>query len=152
MKTKPAFLVPVLLVFAAAAQAQDPAACPQLPADAELSWEHRGNASYDFCRALRSDGSEAFGLYIAAESPFEPKRSNREEAGVIGGREIHWYRAELAAQPDITARETLIEFGDGRMAHVWMQTRSPEQHDSVLQVMRNLRFNLGGGSQVAAGN
>lgn len=152
MKTKPAFLVPVLLVLAAAAQAQDPAACPQLPADAELIWEHRGSASYDFCRALRSDGSEAFGLYIAAESPFEPKRGNREEAGVIGGREIHWYRAELAAQPNVMARETLIELGDGRMAHVWMQTRSPEQHSSVLQVMRDLRFNLGGRGQVAAGN
>jgi hypothetical protein len=98
-----------------------------------------GNA--DFCRALRSDGSEAFGLYIAADSPFEPKRGNREEAGVIDGREIHWYRAELAAQPNITARETLIELDDGRVAHVWLQANSADQLSTVMRVTRDLRFN-----------
>lgn len=138
---KPAFFVPVLLLLAASAQAQDPTACPQLPADAGLTWEHRGSADADICRALRSDGSEAFGMYIAAESPFKPKRSYREEEGVVAGREIHWYRAELAAQPNIEARETLIELDDGRVAHVWLQAHSADQLSTVFRVTRDLDFN-----------
>lgn len=137
---KSAWLVPVLLVMAAAAQAQNPAACPQLPADAELAWEHQGSGGADFCRALRSDGSEAFGVYIAAESPFSPKRINREAEGVIDGREIHWYRAEIALKPDVTALETLIKLDDGRVAHLWLQSNSDAQLQQVMGVMRNLGF------------
>ncbi len=137
---KPALLVPVLLVMAAAAQAQNPAACPQLPADAELAWEHRGSGGADFCRALRSDGSEAFGVYIAAESPFSPKRINREAEGVIDGREIYWYRAEIALKPDVTALETLIELKDGRVAHLWLQSSSDAQLQQVMGITRDLRF------------
>ncbi|MBA2238795.1 MAG: hypothetical protein H0W24_08900 [Lysobacter sp.] len=132
--------MPVLLVLAAAAQAQNPAACPQLPADAELSWEHRASGDSDFCRALRNDGSEAFGVYIATDSPFSPKRVNREMEGVVDGRPVHWYRAEIALKPDVTALETLIELGDGRVAHVWLQSSSQPQLQQVLGVTRDLRF------------
>lgn len=136
----PALLVPVLLVMAAAAQAQNPAACPQLPVDAELAWEHQGSNGADFCRALRSDGSEAFGVYIAAESPFSPKRMNREVEGIVGGREIYWYRAEIALKPDVTALETLIELNDGRVAHLWLQSSSDAQLQEVMGITRDLRF------------
>lgn len=137
---KPALLVPVLLVMAAAAQAQNPAACPQLPVDAELAWEHQGSGGADFCRALRSDGSEAFGVYIAAKSPFSPKRMNREAEGIIDGREIYWYRAEIALKPDVTALETLIELNDGRVAHLWLQSSSDAQLQQVMGITRDLRF------------
>ncbi|MDQ3288475.1 MAG: hypothetical protein M3Q42_09480 [Pseudomonadota bacterium] len=133
--------MPVLLVMAAAAQAQNPAACPQLPANAELTWEHRAVAgNSDFCRALRSDGSEALGVYIAADSPFSPKRVNRDREGTVDGRQIHWYRAQIAQNPNITALETLIELADGRVAHVWLQSDSQEQLEEVLGVTRDLRF------------
>ena len=136
-----ALLVPVVLFLSAtAAQAQNSAACPQLPADAELTWEHRGSGSADFCRAMRSDGSEAFGVYIANDSPFEPKRRNRDVEGVVDGRNIYWYRAEIALKPDVKALETLIELGNGRVAHVWLQSRSDEQLQRVMDVTRDLRF------------
>lgn len=137
---KTALLLPVLLALAATAQAQNSDRCPQLPADAELIWEHRASSGADFCRALRSDGSEAFGVYIASESPFEPKRGNRADAGVVDGREIHWYRAELAAQPDVKALETLIDLGNGRVAHLWLQSHSDAQLQQVMRVTRDMRF------------
>lgn len=150
---KTAFYVPILLLsgVAAQAQAQDAGACPQLPAEAELTWEHRGSGDSDFCRALRSDGSEAFGLYISPESPFEPKRSNREEEGSVDGRAIQWYRAEIATQPEIEARETLVELHDGRTAHIWLQAMSGEQLDRAFKMAEGLRFGRPRGVQVAAG-
>lgn len=148
---KTAFCMPILLLAAAApAWAQDAAACPRLPANAELTWEHRSTGNSDFCRALRADGSEAFGLYIAQESPFEPKRGNREETGRIDGKEIQWYRAEIATQPGIKARETLIELDDGRVAHLWLQASSSEVLGQSFQWAENLRFGADRGGQVAA--
>lgn len=138
-------LMPLLagLAFAAAApaQAQDAQGCPQLPADTDLFWQHRATGDADFCRALRLDGSEAFGLYISPEPSFDPKRSNREETGVIDGREIHWYRSELAGKPDVQARETLVELRDGRVAHVWLQADSATQLQQLFQLTRALDFN-----------
>jgi hypothetical protein len=131
-----------LLVLSANAQEAAPAQgnCPMLPADTGLRWEYRGNADSDFCRALRADGSEAFGLYIASKSPFEPKRSDRAEAATIDGKPIHWYRGELAGKPNVQVRETLLEVGNGKMAHIWMQASSPEQLKEVLGQTEGLRF------------
>lgn len=140
---KTAYCLPLLLALAAGAQAQDPLAtdaCPQLPADADLVWQHKATASSDFCRALRADGSEAFGLYIASASPFKPKRSDRAEQASIDGREVTWYRSELANKPDMQARETLLELADGRIAHIWVQADSPAQLGEALQQTRALRF------------
>lgn len=137
----PALLVPVVLLLSAAtAQAQNSAACPQLPGGAELIWDHRGSPGADFCRALRNDGSEAFGVYIARESPFEPKRRNRDVDGMVDGRNVYWYRAEIALRPDVKALETLIELDNGLVAHVWLQSSSDEQLQQVLNVARDLRF------------
>lgn len=144
---KTALCVPMLLLAAATAQAQDAGMCPQLPAETGLIWEHRASGNSDFCRALREDGSEAFGLYIAAESPFEPKRGNREEEGRIDGRSVQWYRAEIATKPNIEAREALVELDDGRVAHIWLQAGSGEQLTRAFQLTESLRF--GRGNQIA---
>lgn len=147
---KTALCMPILLLFAAAAPAwaQDAGACPQLPADSALTWEHRGTGESDFCRALRTDGSEAFGIYIAARSPFEPNRSNREESGRIDGKSISWYRAEIATKPGIQARETLVELDDGRLAHIWLQAGSVDALKQGFLLTERLRF---GPNRVAAG-
>ncbi|RPE81167.1 hypothetical protein EDC50_0339 [Vulcaniibacterium tengchongense] len=123
-----------------AAAAQDPGKCPQLPPDSGLTWEHRGTADSDFCRALRADGSEAFGLYIAAKTPFEPKRGDRAEPGVIDGQEIYWYRAELAGKPDVQARETLVRLDDGRTVHIWLQAPDPNALAPLLQQAQSMRL------------
>jgi len=137
---KTAFCLPVLLLAAFAAQAQDVPGCPQLPAGTDLIWEHRNTGGSDFCRALRPDGTEAFGVYIAKDSPFEPQRSNREEEGLVDGREVRWYRAELVTKPDIEARETLLELDDGRVAHIWLQARSGDQLRRALNLTGQLHF------------
>lgn len=133
---KTALFLPLLAAVTLGAQA----ACPQLPAESGLTWEHRGTADSDFCRALREDGSEAFGVYVAEKSPFEPKRGNRKETGRIDGNEVQWYRAELITQPDIEARETLIKLADGRVAHIWLQARTGEQLERMFATTGELRF------------
>lgn len=136
-----ALSLPLLLALSASAYAQDAnGICPQLPADSGLAWQHKGTASSDFCRALRADGSEAFGLYIANETPFKPSRGNRAEHASIDGQEVYWYRSELAAQPDTLARETLVTLPDGRVAHMWIQTKSQSQLDEALGQTSGLRF------------
>ncbi len=138
---KRAFSLPMLLALASGAQAQtQPTSCPQLSADSGLTWEHKATGKTDFCRALRADGSEAFGLYIANQTPFKPSRSNREEQASIDGHNVTWYRSEIAAQPGIEARETVLELVDGRVAHIWIQAKSPAQLGKALEQAQAMRF------------
>ena len=132
-----------LLAIAGFAQAQSTAACPALPADSGLTWETKMAGDTQFCRALRADGSEAFGLYIATHTAFKPGRSNRAEEARIDGRATYWYRSELAAQPDLQARETVISLPDGRVAYLWIQARSAQELSSAMAQTGALRFGAG---------
>jgi hypothetical protein len=133
-----------LLALAGFAQAQSTTpACPTLPADSGLSWETKMAGDTQFCRALRADGSEAFGLYIAAHSAFKPSRSNRAEEAPIDGRSTYWYRSELAAQPDVQARETVIPLPDGRVAYLWIQAHSSDELSRAMAQTGALRFGAG---------
>jgi len=136
---KPVWLLPLLLPLAGTAAAQDAGACPYLAADTGLTWEHRESGDSDLCRALRADGSEAFGLTIAKDAPFEPKGGNRAERINIDGREVTWYRTEIAGT-QIQARETLVELPDGRVAYIWVQAKSPDQLNQVLQQTQSMKF------------
>ncbi len=142
---KTAYSLPLLLALALASGAQAQAqpevngVCPQLAADSGLAWQHKATSNTDFCRALRSDGSEAFGLYIADASAFKPNRGNREEQASIDGREIHWYRSEIASKPDIQARETVLKLANGRVVHIWVQATA-EQLGEALQQAQAIRF------------
>jgi len=137
-----------LLLMAGAACAQDAASagnCPQLPADAGLTWEAHSSDAGDFCRALFADGSEAFGLYITPERSFDPVRRNRAERNfTIDGHEVTWYRAEIAASPGVEARETNVELADGRQVHIWLQSPSPTELPARLQLVGRLHFNGAG--------
>lgn len=123
-----------------AAQAQQADECPRLPGDAGLAWTQRSNEAFLICRATDADGREAFGLYLAEESPFEPRRTNREEEGVVAGREIRWYRGEVAADPELLVRETLVELDNGLVMHVWLHARSREQLQRNQELVEALRF------------
>ncbi|MBB1061412.1 hypothetical protein [Marilutibacter spongiae] len=114
--------------------------CPILPASTGLTWEYSSAGDADFCRALREDGSEAFGMYISKKPGFEPKRSDREEEGRVDGQQIHWYRSELAGKPDIIARETLVKVGRDRTAHIWVQAESQDRLNQALQATQLLQF------------
>lgn len=138
-----AYSLSLLLALAGGAQAQAQpetnGVCPQLAADSGLAWRHKATSNADFCSALRSDGSEAFGLYIADDAAFKPSRRNREEQASIDGREIHWYRSEIASKPDIQARETLLELPNGRVAHLWVQATSAQLGEAMQQAQA-IRF------------
>lgn len=129
-----------LLAGGHAAAQSAPDACPQLPASSGLTWEYKAAGTTQFCRALRADGSEAFGLYIAKDSPFRPSRGNRAEAARIDGRDLHWYRSELAGKPDVQARETLVELPDGRVAYLWIQAASAQELGESITQADSLRF------------
>ena len=48
-------------------------------------------------------------MFIGRESPFEPKGSNRAEAGTIEGQPIYWYRGQVSGDPNVQVRETLLK-------------------------------------------
>lgn len=138
-------IVRVCLVLAAmgtagGVQAQQINPCPQLPADAGLTWDVGGSASNQLCRALRADGSEAFGLVISGKPTFEPQRSDRAEAGQVGGRDVYWYKAELAQKPGTQARETLLKLPDGRSMHLWLQAPSNEALQSGFRLVQAMQL------------
>ncbi|UHQ24674.1 hypothetical protein LVB77_08290 [Lysobacter sp. 5GHs7-4] len=134
-------ILPVLgLLYAGSVQAQQQDGCPQLPSSTQLVWQHKPAAGSDVCLALREDGSEAFGMYISNKSPFTPKRGDRAEAGTIDGKPMYWYRGELAGKPDVQVRETLLDLGDGRVAHIWLQAPTPDKLGEVLGLTQGLRF------------
>ena len=136
---KPLWLLPLLLPVAGTVAAQDKGACPYLAADTGLTWEHRGGADFDFCRALRADGTEAFGMNISKQAPFKPKGGNRAERVTIDGREVIWYRTEIVGT-QMEARETLVTMPDGRIAHIWVQAKSMEQLNRALQETESMKF------------
>jgi len=121
-------------------QAQQANPCPQLPGDAGLTWDVGGSAANQLCRALRADGSEAFGLVISAKPAFEPQRGDRAEAGQVGGRDVFWYRAELAQKPGTEARETLLRLPDGRSMHVWLQAPSSDALQAGFRLIGAMRL------------
>lgn len=134
-----AILSVMLMPVAALAQGA-PAACPGLPADAGLHWEQLQGAGFVFCRALRGDGGEAFAVTLSGDSPFEPNRRNRAEEGSVGGHGAWWYRSEIAGKEDVIARETLVELGDGRLAHVTLRAGDEAQLQATMAQVGALRF------------
>ena len=129
-----------LLLFAGSAQAQSAGPCPQLPADSGLAWVHQAGPDFDFCKAMRADGTQAFGVFIGEESPFEPKGNNRAEVGTIEGQGIYWYRGQVAGDPTVLVRETLVKLDKDRVAHIWMKARNPQELAREMALAQGLRF------------
>jgi hypothetical protein len=130
-----------LLLAAGLAQAQSAGgACPRLDAASGLAWEHTAGPDFDFCRALDGNGQQVLGVYVGRDSPFKPSRRDRAETGTIDGRPVTWYRSELAGEPDVQVRETLIELADGRVAHIWMRAASEQELAQDLQRAEQLSF------------
>ncbi|MEP6633961.1 MAG: hypothetical protein ABJA62_07095, partial [Luteimonas sp.] len=132
------------LLFASVAlagSAQAAGRCPTLDANSGLSWKQLDGPDFTFCRAIRdSDGGEAFAITIGSESPFKPKRSDRAESSSVDGRDVSWYRGELANAPGALMRETLIDLGAGRVAHISLQAASQDQLTDSLKQVGALRF------------
>lgn len=140
------WLLPALSVVAAMlpsqrAHAQSAAgACPSLPAGSTLTWSQLDGPGFVFCKALRSDGGEAFAVTLSKTSPFKPSRGDRAETGAIGGQKVQWYRSELASRPTELVRETLVEVDANRVAHITLQATSTEQLASTMQLAEAIDF------------
>ncbi len=133
-------LIPLfLLALPGAAQAQEAGGCPQLPT-VQLTWQQRDYGQTTLCRAMRADGSEAFGVSITPEAPYDLKRANRRNPGSVGGQGVYWYEGELATKPGALVRETMFELNDGRNVHVWMQADSETQLTQEMGNVQALRF------------
>lgn len=138
---KSAISLAFLFALTGTAYAQQVGGCPTLPEGSKLTWEHKPIGDADFCRALRADGTEAFGMYLSAKAPFEPVRSNRAEQDTLDGQSVYWYRSEVALKPGVQTRETLVPLADGRVAHVWLQATSAEALDEEFRLVRGIQFN-----------
>jgi hypothetical protein len=132
------------MALAGTSAAQDVSRCPQLPGNAGLTWEYRSGGDTELCRALRADGSEAFGLAISPKPTFEPQRPDRAEHSQVDGREVTWYKAEIAQRPGVEARETVFELPDGRSAHLWLQATSDDALTAGFQTLQGLSFGPAG--------
>ncbi len=133
------FSLPLLLGLTAVAHAQSAAECPRLP-NAQLNWDQRARGDTLLCRAIREDGSEAFGVSITPEAPYELKRSNRLGPGTIDDLSVNWYRGELAIQPGVQVRETMFQLGDGRSVHIWLQAGSDAELNQLIGTVQSIRF------------
>lgn len=128
------WLLSLVALWASVASAQDAtrdplADCPAFPVDppAAMRWEVMRVPGMLVCRALRTDsGEEAFVMTISVESPFKPRRGDRAELTTHNGREVQWYRGEVANQPSVLIREALIRVAEERVVHVFMRTTDPQ--------------------------
>jgi hypothetical protein len=129
------------LLWAGAASAQSDSACPTLPANSGLSWQKLDGSGFTFCKALRdSDGSQAFAVTIASESPFKPRRGDRVTETVIDGRETYWYRSEVAGAPDVLVRETLVELDRDRVAHISFRASGEQALAETMRMVEGIGF------------
>ena len=123
------------------ASAQTAGHCPELPAGSGLTWEAMDGPDFLYCKAMPGDGGEqAFSVMLREEANFRPRRALRAEQAVIDGQEVHWYRGEVAAQPNLIVRETLVELPNKRTAHIMLRAGSEEQRADSQRIAEGLRF------------
>jgi len=133
----------LLLALAAPAFAQS-SGCPALPAGSALHWEQTGTDTLLICKALDDQGNQAFGVMLTAEPSMDPKRHNREEKGVIDGKEMRWYRTEIANRPDAQTRVAVVELDKDRYAQIWIDADSPAALQASMTTAERLDFRRAG--------
>jgi hypothetical protein len=139
MKTN--LLALACLLLAGAAHAQSATTCPALPSESGLGWERLDGSGYTFCKAIRaSDGSQVLAVMLSADSAFKPRRGDRMREAVIDGKSTWWYRGELAGSTGIEVRETLVELGRDRVAHISLRAGSSDELALAMSTAESLHF------------
>lgn len=134
-------LAAACLLWAGHTHAQSTGDCPSLPAESGLAWEKLDGDQFVFCKAIRSsDGGQAFAVTLSADSPFKPRRSDRLGETVIDGHQTHWYSSEVAGNPALLVRETLVELGNDRVAHIALRAGSEEELAQSMGAVERLQF------------
>lgn len=117
--------------------------CPALPSYVaqSLRWEVLRLPNILMCRAMRTeDGAEAFALTFSSESPLRPRDRDRAERGMLDGKEVQWYRSEIANDPTLLIREALIQLGEQRVVHIMVRTSDAETLAKYQQLVLSLTF------------
>ncbi len=117
--------------------------CPSMPEDVAktIRWDAMRIPNMLLCRAILNEtGTEAFAMTISNDTPFRPKRSLRAETGVLDGREVQWYRGEVANEPTAQIRETLIELENDRIVHIFMRAPNAETLAARLKMAEALKL------------
>lgn len=142
MKSATRLLGPVLLLLCAAAQAQQPPACPPLPPTAGLQWNQQAGNDYLVCKATDAGGRQVIGLMFTARDPdIVLSRDRRAEKGEIGAESMYWYRLDLGGRelPGMESRRiTVVELGKRRYAQIWIDAADGAELTSVQSMIQRL--------------
>lgn len=131
-------LLSCLLAPAAATLAQ--VACPALPPQSTLQWEHKVQAGFIVCRAM-SDGRQVFGLMLSQDKPeLRLARSNRAEPGAFGGHGMYWYKPDAAGTPVDTRRVAVVELGEDRYAQIWIDATTEAEIPRLQGLVQGLQL------------
>lgn len=140
MRTMSLLLAGLLWSGHATAQAAEEN-CPELPAGGALGWEVAHGPDFVFCKAVNeADGSQAFSVMIGPDPLFRPERALRDDAAVIDGHKVRWYRGDVATRRDVHVRETLVELGRRSNAHIVVRADSEERLARNRQLAEAMRF------------
>jgi len=136
----PLLLAGLLWSGLAAAQAADEN-CPELPEGSGLDWQVVHGPDFVFCKAIHAvDGTQALSVMIGSGSTFKPERGMREENAVIDGHKVRWYRGDVATRREVHVRETLVELGRRRDAHIVVRADSEDLLARNQRLAEALRF------------
>ena len=132
---KPLLLIALLSLFAAVpalAQATDD--CPNLPADAGLTWKQSNGPDFVVCRAMRGE-VQVFGMYFGNNPSYRHPEKDKAETSTVLGREVTWYNVSPDEKHGAYARDALIRLGksdtDG-VIHVWISASDEAEFKAAL--------------------
>jgi hypothetical protein len=148
-------LVLSLLLLPAAALAQQPFHCPNLPASSELQWEQRVDSEFITCKAVAPDGRQVLNVMLTSKDPSIPlSRPLRAEEGGFSGKELYWYRLDLGGRvmPDLESRRiTVVKLGKNHYAQVWINAGSAEELGTLQSLAQQLDVNDASATLLSAG-
>jgi hypothetical protein len=126
--------------FATTAQAESGLPCPSLPASTGLAWQKLDGADFTFCKAMSADGQQVFAVMLGREAGFKARRSNRVGQAEVDGHAVEWYRGENAGAQALEVRETLVDLGQDRSAHISLRAGDAEAAEAAMRQAESLRF------------
>ena len=148
-------LVLSLLLLPATALAQQSFQCPALPANSDLQWEQRVDRDFIACKAVTQDGRQVLNVMLTSKDPdISLTRPLRAEEGTFSGKELYWYRPDLAGRnlPGSESRRiTVIKLGKNHYAQVWINAGSAEELSSLQSLARQLDVNETSATLLSAG-
>jgi hypothetical protein len=131
------------LLFATVASpafAQGGSDCPNLPADAGLTWKQNNGPDFVVCRAMRGD-VQVFGMYFGNNPSYRHPDQDKAETSNVAGHEVTWYNVSPDEKHGAYARDALIRLGksdsDG-VIHVWISASDEAEFKAALTALEGV--------------